>query len=108
MALLAVFTTVAGEDPAQQLARAAVEQGLAACVQSEAIHSTYRWQGKLVQEGEIRLMFKTTQEKYSALEQLLLALHPYEMPAIFVLPVVLASPAYERWVQEAVGEPPGA
>lgn len=108
MALLAVFTTVAHEQQAQQLARAAVEQGLAACVQTEPIHSTYRWQGKVVQEGEIRLMFKTTQAQYSALQRLLLALHPYEVPAIFALPVVAASPAYEAWVQEAVGEPPGA
>jgi periplasmic divalent cation tolerance protein len=105
--LLAVFTTVAREDQAQQLARAAVEQGLAACVQAEPVQSTYRWKGTVTQEPEIRLMFKTTQTQYGALERLLLSLHPYELPAVFALPLAQASVAYGRWVQEAVGESPG-
>lgn len=100
--LLAVFTTVADATQAQMLADAAVNQGLAACVQAEAIHSTYRWDGELQHEAEWRLMFKTSAPAYPALEQLLRRLHPYELPAIFALPVAAASPAYADWVQQAV------
>lgn len=98
MPLLAVFTTVATREQADALARAAVEQHLAACAQVEAIHSVYRWQGEVVGEPEWRLMFKTDAERYAALEALLRARHPYELPAIFALPVAEASADYAAWV----------
>jgi len=103
MDLLAVFTTVATQEQADALARAAVEQRLAACVQTEAIRSTYRWQGAIECEAEVRLMFKTDRSHGPALEALLRGLHPYELPAIFALPVVGATAEYAAWVRESVG-----
>lgn len=98
MELLAVFTTVATREQADALARAAIAQRLAACVQVEAIHSTYRWQGEVVSEPEQRLMFKTRRDRYAALEALLREQHPYKLPAIFALPVAEASADYAAWV----------
>lgn len=102
MKLLAVYTTVSSEAQADALAHAAVEQRLAACVQAEPIRSTYRWQGAIATEPEIRLLFKTSRTLYPALEALLKRLHPYELPAIFALPVAEASAAYATWVGESV------
>lgn len=106
MELLAVFTTVADAGQADALARAAVGQRLAACVQVEAVRSTYRWQGEVVSEPELRLMFKTRRDRYAALEALLLERHPYEVPAIFALPVLDASPTYTAWLADELGVPP--
>lgn len=103
MDMLAVFTTVATQQQADVLARAAVEQRLAACVQTEAIRSTYRWQGEVVCEDEVRLMLKTDRAHGPALEALLRELHPYELPAIFALPVVGATAEYAAWVRESLG-----
>ena len=102
MDLLSVHTTVARQDQADLLARAAVEQGLAACVQTEAIRSTYRWQGEVVCDDEVRLMFKTTRALYPALEALLRESHPYELPAIFALPVIAGTVEYAHWVRTSV------
>lgn len=107
MDLLAVFTTVATPEQADTLARAAVEQGLAACVQAEAIRSTYRWQGALACEPEQRLMFKTTRAHYPALAALLRSRHPYELPALFALPVAEADEAYAAWVRASLAGPVG-
>lgn len=104
MDMLAVFTTVAQREQAEQLARAAVEKQLAACVQVEAIYSTYRWQGQVVSEPEQRLLFKTTQTLYPALEALLRELHPYEVPAIFALSVAEASTEYAAWVADSLAQ----
>lgn len=97
--LIAVYTTVATEEQAQLLTSAAIESNLAACVQSEPIRSTYRWQGQIERQDEIRLLLKTTRTAYPKLEKLLLELHPYELPAIFAVPVCDASAIYEQWVQ---------
>lgn len=108
MELLAVFTTVTDEKQAAAIATAAIEQKLAACVQVEPVRSTYCWEGSIEKnEPEVRLLFKTTNAKYQALEQLLLRLHPYKLPAIYALPVSEASAAYARWVCASVSPPQG-
>ncbi len=98
MSLLAVYTTVADTASAQRLARLAVQRGLAACVQLENVHSTYLWQEQLHAEPELRLLFKTTSAAWPALRACLQAHHPYELPAIFAVPVPHASEAYTQWV----------
>ena len=99
--LIVVFTTVANDEQADQLAAAAVEAHLAACVQAGAIRSTYHWQGQLEREQEIRLLFKTTRAAYPQLEALILALHPYELPAIVALEACEASAPFAEWVTTA-------
>ena len=104
--LLLVLTTVATRADADALARAMVEQRLAACAQISAIDSVYRWQGAVQSEGEFRVLFKTTAERYPALEAALRSRHPYTLPAIVALPVVQALPAFADWVAHEVREPP--
>ena len=99
MKLLAVYTTVARRQDAQRIARALVERGLAACAQISEIESFYVWQGALEQEGEFRLLLKTTEAAYPALEAALRELHPYELPAIQAVAVEHASAEYAAWVE---------
>ena len=96
--LLLVLTTVATRADADRLARMAVEQRLAACVHIEAIDSLYRWQGAVQAEPEFRLLFKTTAERYPALEAALRESHPYDLPAIVAVPCAAALPEFADWV----------
>ncbi len=98
-ALLAVWTTVATREAAQRVAEACVREKLAACVQLSTIDSVYEWQGALQQEAEVRLVLKTTAARYPALATRLRELHPYDLPAIFALPVAEASADYIAWVE---------
>jgi periplasmic divalent cation tolerance protein len=98
MTPIAVVTTVATQDDARRLARALVEQRLAACAQISAIESVYRWQGAVQQEVEQRVLFKTVHERYAEVEAAIRAIHPYELPAIHALPLAEVFPAYAEWV----------
>ncbi|MBL8350351.1 MAG: divalent-cation tolerance protein CutA [Burkholderiaceae bacterium] len=98
MDLLAVYTTVGSREAALKLAQAAVEGRLAACVQITPIESVYAWQGALQQEAEFRLLFKTTQRAHDALVQAIRALHPYQLPALYTLPVAACTDEYRAWV----------
>lgn len=100
--ILLVLTTVTTQADAQVLARSMVEQRLAACAHIEAIDSVYRWQGAVQQEGEWRLLLKTTVARYPALEAALRAQHPYELPAIVAVPCAQALPAFADWVATEV------
>ena len=100
--LLLVITTVANEKDAQSIASSLVSQKLVACAQISAIDSIYHWQDQLQQEKEWRLVLKTTASRYAALEAELIKIHPYELPAIYAVPVTNALEPYEKWVNEQV------
>lgn len=98
---LMVLTSVAGLRQSRRLARAMVEQQLAACVQISPIESFYSWNGQLQQEREFRLVMKTTAARATQLQSALRAMHPYEVPAIYVLPLTRVHAAYARWVEQS-------
>jgi periplasmic divalent cation tolerance protein len=100
--MIAVITTVSTRDEARTLARSLVEQNLAACAQISEVESFYRWDGALQQHGEFHVLFKTTAARYAAVEAALYSAHPYEVPAIYALPVALSLSAYATWVAESV------
>lgn len=105
MTLLAVTTTVGSEDDARAMARALVEQRLAACAQIERIDSVYRWEGVVQEDVEWRLVFKTTRALYQQVEQAIRALHRYTLPAIHAVAVEAASADYAAWIMAETRQP---
>lgn len=97
-------TTVDSESAAQALALAGVKARFAACAQVEKIHSHYWWDGQLQQADEWRITWKTMPQRLQALQQLLLHLHPYELPQ-WLWGESQASPAYAAWVDAQVRAP---
>ena len=90
-------------DRALPLARALVEQGLAACVNVlPAVTSVYQWKGRVEQESEHTLLIKVSAARVEALAERIRALHPYDVPEIVVLPVdvALSDPRYVAWVRQ--------
>lgn len=105
--LIVVYTAVDSLDPARTMACALVEQQLVACAQISSIESIYRWDGRLQHEPEFRIMFKTARCRYAEVEAAIKALHPYELPAIFAIPVAAAAADYRDWVQSTLQSPTG-
>ena len=102
---IVIVCTFPDQDGASRCADALVDERLAACAQVQGpIRSTFRWQGAVDHATEWYCHVKTSRERYSAVEQRIRALHPYETPEIIALPVVAGNPAYLRWVEESVAE----
>ena len=100
--VVVIFTTMPDDGRAEALARALVDERLAACVNVHApMRSTYRWQGRVDREPERQLVIKTTRERVAALERRLRTLHPYELPEFLVLPVEAGTEAYLGWVGDS-------
>lgn len=96
------WTTVDSESAAVELARALVEQGLAACVQIEGpIRSVYSWEGRICDDAEWRLMLKFSAERCDALHAKVLELHPYETPEWVVVRADAVDARYLAWAQGA-------
>lgn len=96
-----VLSTCPDPHTADVLARALVEERLAACINVlPGIVSTYRWQGAVERGEEVLLLIKTTADRQDALVARLQALHPYELPEAIAVEAVGGLAAYLAWVAE--------
>ncbi len=101
---LFVFTTLPNADAAAEIGKTVVTERLAACANIiPAVRSIYRWQGKLQDENEVLVIFKTRQEHFDNLRSRLLELHPYEVPEVMAIPVEQGYAAYLEWLARETG-----
>lgn len=85
------------------MARALVEQNLAACVQlTEGIQSIYRWEGKICEEQEVLLAAKTTASKWLEISSFIQRQHPYDLPEILAFSPEQYEGQYGKWIESEV------
>jgi len=95
-----VYCVAGGEEEAARIARALVEEKLAACVNRFPCRSIFRWEGKVEEAEEVVLICKTRKDNYEALERRVKELHSYEVPTIVAFPLTRGEKKYLSWVKE--------
>lgn len=94
-----VLTTCPDAETAGRIARALVEERLAACVNIlPPMRSVYRWKGQVEEASEQLLVIKSVSAQFAALRDRLRALHPYELPEIVAVPILDGLPEYLAWL----------
>jgi periplasmic divalent cation tolerance protein len=104
MATRLVYMTFPDREAALKVARLLVERRLAACANMiPHLTSVYRWQGEVVEDGEVVLIAKTASAHMAALRAAVIENHPYELPCIVALDLDEADShaPYIAWVSEA-------
>jgi periplasmic divalent cation tolerance protein len=103
-----VLTTTDSSEVAETLATGAVEARLTASVQVDgAVTSTYWWEGEVQSSEEWRVIFKTTADRYDALEAFIQENSSYEVPEVLCIPVATGSKAYLEWLTTETQETQG-
>ena len=99
-----VLVACPDEPTATSIARALVEEGLAACVNvSGEVRSIYRWRGSVEEAQERLLVIKARADRLDALAARIVALHPYEVPELLALPVARGLGPYLEWLRAEGG-----
>ena len=94
------FCTCPDADTASRIARALVDERLAACVNAIAgVVSTYRWNGEVHVDDEVLLLIKTTADRIDAMQARLIALHPYAVPEVLAIEPAAGSAPYLAWIE---------
>ncbi len=103
-AALLVLTQMPDHASAQALARALVEDRLAACVSVGApVDSLYHWHGQIETAREVPVTIKTRSGRYPAVEAAIIARHPYELPEILAVPIQHGLHRYLDWIGAETG-----
>lgn len=100
---LVVLITAGSADEATAIARALVEERLAACANVvPGIRSIYRWEGAVHDDLEVLLVVKTRVDRFEALARRVEELHSYDVPEVIALPLMAGAARYLAWLDEAV------
>ena len=84
-----------------ELARAAVEERLAACGQvAGPVASTYWWNDELERAEEWFVFFKLPADRYDELAAFLAERHSYDEPEIVATPLVAGSASFLGWIRD--------
>ena len=102
---IVVLTTCESLDQARTLARALLEQRLAACVNIlPGATSIYRWKGEIEEAPEVSLLIKSRRDVFPQLQAAIAHLHTYEIPEAIALPIVAGSDAYLHWLDRETAQ----
>ena len=99
---LELHVTMPNKDQATKLARALVDEGLAACVNIvPGVRSVYQWDGRVQEDEEVLCLVKTRASVFEKARARILELHPYEVPEVLAFEVDDGSPDYLEWLKRS-------
>ena len=100
---IVIFVTVPSKEIGEKIANLIVEKRLGACVNiTENIKSIYFWKGNIERDNEHLLIIKSRKDKFYELEREIKDTHPYTVPEIIAMPILLGSKDYLNWIDETL------
>jgi periplasmic divalent cation tolerance protein len=108
-AAILVLTNVPDRGVAKAIARALLEERLAACVNiGGSVESLYHWQGRIETGEEVPLVVKTRTTLYSYVEEAIRKIHPYDTPEVVAIPAASIDARYLAWLVAETRDPASA
>ncbi len=99
-----ILSTAGSREEASRIAKALVDDWLAACVNVVGpTASVYRWQGNVESAEEFLMVIKTTRAKSANVIARIRELHSYELPEAIEIDISGGSAEYLVWIQQSVG-----
>lgn len=103
---IVVLSACGSAAEAEKVARALVEQRLAACVNVvPGVRSIYRWKGAVEQASEWLLVIKTSRGLFDRVREAIVRRHSYDLPEAVALPIQNGSEEYLSWLGNEVRPP---
>ena len=100
---IVILITAGSSAEAAAIARALVDEHLAACVNiMPGVRSLFFWEGKSREAAEALLLCKTTMPRLESFITRVKSLHSYTVPEIIALPIAAGLPAYLEWIRTSV------
>jgi len=97
--MIYIFWSCKDADEAKRIIHALLNKHLIACASIlPEVKSIYRWEGKIEESREAKVILKTVGKHFEAISRLIQEQCSYEVPEIVQVDVAKASPRYLSWV----------
>jgi len=99
--MIYVFWTCRDKVEAKKIVHELLAQRLIACASLfPEVESIYRWEGKIEQNQEVKVVLKTLLQHFDAVQRTIQMHCSYEVPEILQVDIVQGNPRYLSWVAQ--------
>ncbi len=96
-----IFWTCRDRQEAKKIIHGLLDQRLIACASIfPEIESIYRWEGKIEEGREVKVILKTTLKHFDPIRSYIQTQCSYEVPEILQVDIAQGNPRYLSWVAE--------
>ena len=104
--LIYIFWTCRDKQEAKKIIHELLDQRLIACASIfPEVESIYRWEGKIEESQEVKVILKTSLKHFDSVQNYIQAHCSYEVPEILQVDVVQGNPRYLAWVAQETALP---
>ncbi len=97
--LIYIFWTCREKQEAKKIIHGLLDQWLIACASIFLeVESIYRWEGKIEESQEVKVILKTTFKHFGSVQSHIQKHCSYEVPEILQVDIVQGNPSYLSWV----------
>lgn len=99
--MIYIFWTCRDKEEAKKIIHGLLGKHLVACATIyPQVESIYRWEGKIEEGQETKVVLKTASEHFEAVQEYIKAHCSYEVPEILQVEIVRGNPPYLAWVAQ--------
>lgn len=99
--MIYIFWSCRNKEEAKRIIHGLLDKRLIACASIfPEVESIYRWQGKVEESREVKVILKTIANHYLAIQSYIKTHCSYEVPEIVQVDVAQANPDYLAWIRE--------
>ena len=96
--LCIIITTTGTKDLAKQIANELLKYDLSSCAQISEVDSIYKWNDRVYNESEFRLVIKAAKTNEKTIIEKIKAIHAYDLPQIISLDISGGDGEYLKWL----------
>ncbi len=101
-----IFWTCRDKQEAKKLVHGLLDQRLIACASIfPEVQSMYRWEGKIEESQEVKVILKTAAKHFNAVQSYIEQHCSYKIPEIVQVDIVKGNPSYLSWVVQETCDP---
>jgi len=101
--LVSISVTCRDLKEAKNIAKSLLDKKFVACANMWPVDSIYRWQGKVVKDKEIIVVFKSLAKNISVISKEIKRIHSYQLPAI-IIEKIAADKNILAWVKKSLNK----
>lgn len=99
--IIYIFWTCRNKQEAKKIIHGLLEERLIACASLfPEVESVYRWEGKIEESQEVKVILKTAAKHFHPVQNYIQAHCSYGVPEISQIDIVQGNPRYLSWVAQ--------
>ena len=105
MKIYLIYMTAQNYSEAKKISTLLIKERYVACVNIiKSVDSIYRWKGKIEDNGEILVIYKTTVAKAKSLHAYIEETHSYDVPEVTDIAMDGVSKKYLNWLSDSTSQ----